>query len=230
MSIYLSDLDTENENYAINIIRQGNADRTGDNRFVIKGAVMNSELSVRGGNSYDTLMDRAGVLGNFVGKAAGLATDIRDLMSIGGGANISATPKELTKLVWSGSDTPVFTVNVIFICKKSTDSKERVIPKVNAIMEYLYPTTGKTFKAKGINAKLTVLSAPMQYNGFNQDGLVTLRLGTFFRASNLVIESAQFDYSKELNAVGEPIYAVGQVILKPVRAVTFKEFNSYFIR
>ena len=93
-------------------------------------------------------------------------------------------------------------------------------------MKYLYPNA---FKSKSIGGKsLSILTAPANYNPIKKTGLVTLRIGKWFRAKNLLIQSSQFDYSKEVNRDGEPIYAVGQIVFTPFDAITYDEFVNYF--
>jgi len=218
MGIYIGDITTLDTRYGIKVYKQsggGNSKVT-----VVDGVLTQADLSVSGGNTYDSIMSKAGNVGNLANKGKSILETVSSIAGAGG-SGLSSTPKDLTRLVWSGSNVPTFALNIQFICKNGTAESESVVSKVNAIMEYLYPS-----KVGG--GKLGLLVAPAGYNPITKTGLITLTIGKWFRAKDMVIESAEFTYSKELNLRGEPIIATGQVVFKPFDAITFDEYKAYF--
>jgi len=221
MGLYLGDSTTGDKRYSIVITPQD----TGAGRGRIEGGLTSTELSVKGGNSYESIASKASGLISAVDTGLSALKTLSDLKGASG-AGMGSTPKLLTRQVWSGSDSPAFNVTMVFVCTDSVNPKQSVVSKVNAIMEYLYPRS--TFNKKVFGQSTAILTAPAGYNPITRSGLVRLNIGTWFSAGNLIIETANFDYSKEMNRVGEPIYAIGQVMLKPFDAITYKEFKDYF--
>lgn len=218
MGIYIGDITTLDTRYGIKVYKQKNGG--GDSKVtVIDGVLTQADLSVSGGNSYESIMSKAGAVGGLASKAQAML-ETGTALAGAGGSGMSSIPKYLTRLVWSGSNVPTFAMNIQFICKNGTLESESVVSQVNAIMEYLYPSS--------TGGKAGLLVAPAGYNPIKKTGLITLTIGKWFRAKDLVIESAEFTYSKELNLRGEPIIATGQVVFKPFDAITFTEYKSYF--
>jgi hypothetical protein len=230
MGIYLGDDTYFGSNYRVNIIPQDsnkyNPKKPSESKvYYIDGMYTSSEFSVRGGNSYQSQIDLASGLVGLVDTAKQKASQFVSAKGAAQGVGISATPTSMTDLVWTGSDAPTFTVNLVFVCTKSSEPSQSVVAKVNKIMKYLYPQEGSLTIA---SKKITGLTSPAGYNPETGKGLIRLQIGSWFDATGLVIESAQFDYSKEYNQKGEPIYALGQVVLKPHRAITYDQYIKYF--
>ena len=220
MALFLENLSETSQLYSLKILGSGNN--------LIEGVYTSHDFNVAGGNEFDTRAGQGAGSFNVLDSATGLASKLTQAGAATTGAGVLAIPQFMTQKVWKGSQAPSFTVNVLFLCLKADDAKQKVTTKVNSIMEYLYPR-----KLDG-----GILSAPKGYNpGSNgilgkgkvaRTGVVTLQLGRWFSASSLVIDNASFEYSKELNRFGEPIYAQGTVTLSPIEVITFKQFKRYF--
>lgn len=203
--------------------------------FSVEGSTQ-SDFGVSGGNSYDgqgsMLESLANDIANqaakikYVGWMAGAAKAAYDKNREANTATTGADRYSTligSQQVWTGSRTPTFTIDLTFVCLDSGLASQNVVSKVNKLMRAVYPTSPDNF----------YLSPPLGYatdvNGsLSLAGKARLTIGSWFSASYLIIEDVQFSYSKELNKNGKPIYAVGNVTLRPFRQITYDEYIGWF--
>jgi len=80
------------------------------------------------------------------------------------------------------------------------------------------------------------VSKPFNYNPSftnpnSTSGLVTLRISTFFKASNwFVIRNVDLSFSQEISAYGFPLYGTATITFEPYRLPSYSEVSSWFVR
>ena len=220
MGVYLQ-AEALNSDYEIQFIP-----RNSTTASIVSGTSMQAEFVVRGSNNFGTRSEAASGLSSAVDAFKSVAGGVSRGASALGGVQASGTPLTLTTAIWQDSEIPVFTITMSFICLRATDPKQSVIKRVNNIMEYVYPA-GKTTRV------LDFLTAPAGYkvdkNGNAVAGTFDVGIGSWFYGTDMVMLNASFDYAKEINANGDPIYAVGNISFRPHRAITYDQYKQYFI-
>lgn len=230
MHYFLGSIETLNPNYQV-VVSAFNG--RGKEAFTVTG-VTQSDFGVSGGNSYDgqgALLDSAAnaginMLPGFLGKMAAGAKELYEkgqmVRTATTGADRSSTFIG-SQQVWTGSKVPSFSIDLTFICLNSGDPKESVLTKVNKLMQAVYPTKNGLFIAPPLGYRTSVKG------GNTLAGKATLKIGKWFLAPYLIIEDVQFSFSKEVNSIGEPIYATGNIVLRPFKQITYDEYKGYFI-
>lgn len=178
--------------------------------------ILQNDLGISGQNTFDNSFMFSGVIeGVLEGKAKIQRTVTR---ATGGraGADRGATNQEMSKYSWTGSARPEFSVNIALVALRDIE-REDVVAKSMQAMRCVYPDKSSGF-----------LTAPLGYNSGQGGGLVSLKIGKWFNARGLVVDNANFTYSKVCLKSGRPLFALGTIVLKPYKAITFGEFRSYF--
>lgn len=206
-------LQLPNSLYPLVKISQGR--RSGRDRIFLEGVLQN-DLGISGQNDFDTGFMGSDVFQGITEKKAELQRTATILTSGLAGSNQSGTIQEMTKLNWTGSQKPLFNVEIALVALKD-DASYDVVKKTMEAMKCVYP-----------NKKLGVFEAPLGYNPGNAAGTLNLYIGKWFHARNLVMRSANFTYSRVCLKSGKPLYALGSVTLEPYQAITYGEFRSYF--
>lgn len=123
---------------------------------------------------------------------------------------------------WTGSNRPVFELPLMFLRIRLTDDVEAEALKV-------YRGTFGTSVGGGLTSRFR---APLGYapafGRAEAKGTVTMRIGRWFSASNLIINTANFNFADVPTEGGKPLWAEGSVSLEPFRAITYQEFRNYF--
>jgi hypothetical protein len=178
--------------------------------------ILQNDFGVSGQNDFDTGFMGSDVFQGVLEKKAELQRTIT--LGTGGaaGADTSGTIQEMTKLNWTGSQKPLFRIQIALVALKDNDAED-VVKKSMQAMKCVFP-----------NKKLGVFEAPLGYNPGNAAGTLNLTIGKWFRARQLVMRSADFTYSRICLKSGKPLYALGQVTLEPYQAITYGEFRAYF--
>lgn len=118
--------------------------------------------------------------------------------------------------------------------------------KIASLLGGYTPSVGVT-QALTSAQKLGFLKAPCAYSPLDNiegilsqnnygtsrkssDGTWLLKIGEWFCASNLVLQQASFELSKETSPDGEPLYAQGSVQLESSYLVDNKTYESWFIK
>jgi hypothetical protein len=199
-----------------------------DSSDIVMGLIT-SELTLGGANSFSSPLEDSSILSK-VSKTIGTVRNVSSAM--GNQASQAATMlKSQTIDFYTGSSKPEFALDVVFITLDSNDNKNDATAYVKDVLKSVYPTS---------NGQL--LNAPLGYNPFAKSGglssiitngtpsgTVTLRVGRWFLARNLVVQSANFTMSREVTASGKPLYASGSISLAPYRALTYDEVKKWFI-
>lgn len=124
---------------------------------------------------------------------------------------------------WTGSNRPVFEVPLMFVRVRLTDDVEAETLK-------LYKGVFGTSVGGGVTARFR---APLNYAPSKSatkgaSGTVILKIGRWFSASNLIINTVNFNFADAPTDGGKPLWAEGSVSLEPFRAITYNEFRNYF--
>lgn len=161
-----------------------------------------------------------------------------------------------TVSVWSGTEKPVFSIPITLI---ATSYKDNVQAKAVKLSSMCYPSTeagilqkytdpaakaiggvlsDKLGLVKG-NAKEADKAAFMRQTlvapggfapmGSTAKGTYMLEIGTWFRASGLVLQDVSMELSKERMPNGHALWAVVTVTLTPWRLCTQEEYQQYFL-
>jgi hypothetical protein len=214
-------------------------DEDGQPAYTITGNLQN-DFNVSGGNSYD---EQGAHIESVIGKTRLGATALnmknlgQTVASAGMGANKFLTQIG-SQLTWQGSKSSALNLETTFVCLKAGDPKEDVTERVNTLMRAVYPELNESsngiffkppmgYSTKVVNGKS---NSPLSGRSVaTNSGKVSLTIGNWFHAPQLVIEDVQFSYSREMNRLGKPVYAIGSVALRPYRTVTYEEFRKWFL-
>jgi hypothetical protein len=232
MNYFLGDVLAINPRYKVSI---SGHDVRGRNAFTVIGYTQN-DFGVSGGNSYDgqgsLLKSGVNAVANTIDRATktGIASgavsaydNVNDAITATTGAD-RMTTKLGSQQVWTGSRVPTFNIEMTLVCLNAVDPNQSVVKRVNDLMKAVYPTDalGGLYLAPPLGYATNV-------NGsLSMAGKSSLSIGTWFHASYLIIEDVNFQFSKELNKRGQPIYAAGSISLRPYRQVTYKEYTGWF--
>jgi hypothetical protein len=200
----------------------------------VQGIMLN-DLSINGSNDFsqavqsqvadklsgvvDTLSTGVGALGQFGGADGGAISE----------AIQNFAPRTLGQTImrWGGSSKPVFNISLLFLKIRTRDN---IAQKVTSLYQTVLPLEQDQTVVGGNS--LTRIRAPLGYIATTEkvaQGTLALSVGSWFRATNLVMRDVSFTFSKEVSTDGFPLYAVGSVTLEPFRMISFREFEAYFI-
>jgi hypothetical protein len=182
----------------------------------VTGAI-EADFGFAGGNDFSTAGEALKDL-PIAGNLIDLKNKITNLATISGR---SATTELETRKVWNNSLIP--DIPLQFTLYQANANDESIIDKVKRIKSAVYPTRAGAF-----------FKAPLGYRFVGQNsrqarGTLTVQIGTWFRAFNLVMTSENVTFSKEVNVNGSPIRANVSVTLQPFRAITYEEMQSWFL-
>lgn len=157
--------------------------------------------------------------------------------------------------VWSGTEKPVFSIPITFI---ATSYKDNVQAKAVKLVSMIYPSTNpgllqqytdEIFQKMGgaigsvtdvkQNKELAKQAAYMRQElvapggyapqGTTAKGTYMLEIGTWFRATELILQDASMELSKERMPNGHALWATVTVTLTPWRLCTQQEYQRYFL-
>lgn len=188
------------------------------NNLIVSGFVAN-ELNLSGGNTFTSPMEDSAMVQKGM-KVLGMAKIALAKFGGNAGGSVASLSRTQSELFYTGSQKPVFNVEAVFITMDAADTNNTALANVNKIMELVYPTGDE------------ILTAPLGYvpslGGGKAKGTISLRIGRWFHARNLVVKDVAFTMSKEITANGTPLFAVGTITLEPYRIVNHKEYKSWF--
>jgi hypothetical protein len=117
-------------------------------------------------------------------------------------AQIRLSTQTMTRQVWTKSESPIFRATMVFLAIKEADD---VRTPVKAILSSVFPE---------FDNSSPIMKAPLGYDGVGA-GLLTVVIGKWFQAPNMIMRSANFSFSKEIIASGAPLYAEGNIEFIP---------------
>lgn len=207
-------LEQTNENYLFTLASSS---------WAVVGAIQN-DLGFSGGNDFSSAKE---VLQNIpiVGSALKAKDSFGDIFKLSGRSNITDFE---SRLVWDASRKPQFNVEYKFynLSAQQSVTPKGALSKAKQIHEAALPTKGKP----AIGRKGRFFSAPLGYRFADTDvkGVLTLQVGKWFRATNLVLIDSQFTPSKQVLSNGQPVFVTGSFTVEPYQLITYEEFLEYF--
>lgn len=124
--------------------------------------------------------------------------------------------------LWTGSQRPPIPIPFTVVRRRMSQ------PSVTSITSYLI---SQTFPESTEPALTGFLTAPGGYkitDDGNAEGTWIVSVGNWFRATGLILRSANFTHSKAVVGDDTPLYATGTLTFEPYRAITASEFRAWF--
>ena len=195
----------------------------------VKG-IMQNELSIAGGNKFSSVRDIMGDI-PIVGKVLDIKDKMGGMIKLSGRSTM--TDYE-SRLVYDSSTKPVFTISYKFLNLSAGTSgpyaskgKRGALTMAKLLQKGVLPTKGIGVGGhEGIFFK-----APLGYTFAGKNGVqgtVSLTIGKWFVASDLVVTATNFTPSREVMRDGQPLYVTGTIDLEPYELITYNTFLSYF--
>ncbi|WYW02716.1 PmgG-like head morphogenesis protein [Pseudomonas phage vB_PpuM-Peetri] len=136
-----------------------------------------------------------------------------------------------TVSTWNGTQRPTFPLQIAIV--RYNESEEPVHLKSAKLQSYLYPRIGEGKNEKvGVDSFLSAFLTPpggyLPSGKTEAQGTWTLEIGQWFRATNLILVDANFEFSQAITVDGTPLYATGSLTVQPYRLVSDQEFLAYF--
>jgi len=226
---HLQDL-LENPNRVIRIIRQTgspNAGETSTSNELIKSYYKeNLSLSVSNNWSDSSDSTTSSVINTTLSGFNKAINTGKDFANRYVGSDLTSTSSRtiLSKrgsiVKWEGSSKPSFSVPLVFI---ATNESSNILEKANQLWEFVMPVRENKTDAFW-------LGAPMGYsNSLDQPkGLITIGIGKWFRATDLVVDSVNINYDFVTDVNGDPIYIEATLAVKPRALLTYSDYTSWF--
>jgi hypothetical protein len=211
-----------NENYKITL-KLSDASVKGKPTTRIVTAVLQNDIALAGGNDFTTAGDAIGTIPAF-GDAQNLRNKAEGAFKLAGKS--LATQFE-SALVWSNSLKPNINIEMTFY-QDSINNKDIMEDYLNIKSAVLPNSFGAAFSSP-LGYSITRNKLKLKGNKLNPKGLISLQIGTWLRMTGMVMVSESFTMSKEVNALGNPLFITGSITLEPYKALTYKEFKKYFI-
>jgi len=202
-------------------------------REVIAGFYIGDTFNVGGSTSWESPFEN--ILGasraltnmwNSIMFAISKATQLpiaRELLGVKRGVSQAFVGNpEVTTAFWQGPSRPTFDITLLFIAlKKNQDVRNDVL----RLMRCVYP---EQWRAGGWLGVAWV--APLGYTGIAEQGTVTLQIGRWFRATNLLVSKADASFSRvTITGIGTPLCATVSLSLTPHQVIDINTLKGYFI-
>ena len=194
------------------------------NRWGVRGIYTN-DIQIRAGNNWDSRVQTgAASTVNTIQKAG---QDFQGIINQQTSLDLDVVPRgvsfgnlQQSSKQWVGAETPVFNIDMVFIALRGGDD---VVTKVHQLYETCFP---------GGQTSIATISPPLDYTvgdkGGSASGTITVQLGRWFRATQQIMQSVNFTFSKETTPDGGPLYARGSIEFTPFKAITYGDFSDYF--
>lgn len=180
------------------------------------------------GNAFES--EAQNKVSDLYSKAAPAAGALLDKFGIKIPAQARLQSFEQTTESWSGPSKPHFSIKTTFVATKPTSD---VTKDMKTIMAACFPTKGPS----------GIIQAPLNYGpkintgsgkslsdvSISAQGTVSMQIGTWFKATGLIIASAHPKFSAQVIKNGKPLYCEMEIELLPYRAISYGEFLGYFI-
>jgi len=192
-----------------------------DNTVRPVSGYLTGDISVTGGNQFSNILENQAV--------NNLQQNLQVTQSILGRFDVfkSALTKysfhttDASMDFWNSSKRPSFTINMVFVALRETDDVRKMVAG-------LYRSVYPTFEREGVTS---VVLPPLGYQpfqgGLSAQGTMTVTVGKWFKAVNVIMDSVDFTFSKEVIASGYPLYASGGFTFHPYRELSYDEFLSF---
>lgn len=200
---------------------------------------MQNELSIGGQNVFTDvgavigeLADVAGGVSKTLASVVGIASAIKKGLNV---ANRVASQSKVTdiesRLIWEGSEKPQFQIEYTFY-NNSQDfatSTKGALSQALSLQKAVLPSKGAPAKGRpGVFFRSPLGYKPKTGGNKVAQGTLTLAIGKWFRASELVVRSTNFTPSTQVLGNGHPVLVKGSITLEPSELITYETFLGYF--
>ena len=172
--------------------------------------MVSDTFSINGEASYETAFEQS------IARSLAQKVGAEKLLNVGKKVlQVQTKNQALTRLSWTGSSKPTFALELMFVAIRKGEDPRR---QVSAFLEGVYPT----------EVTLGMLGAPWGYSPIKKTGMFAVSIGNWFKATNQVLKSVDFNVSKETIETGMPLYASGNISFEPYQDITVSDIKSYF--
>lgn len=214
-------------------------------KFIISGSGisvsghMQNELAIGGGNSFTDvskilgeLADLAGGVSKTVGAVIGLAKSAKaGLDAVNQASSKSKVTDFESRLIWESSEKPQFVIEYTFYneSQEYAESTKGAMSMALSIQKGVLPSKGTPAKNRpGVFFRSPLGYKPKTGSSRVAEGTLTLTIGKWFRATDLVIRNSNFVPSTQVLGNGHPVMVRGSVTLEPSELITYETFLGYF--
>lgn len=126
--------------------------------------------------------------------------------------------------LWQGTEKPTFSMDLLFLA--FDDSPENDVRRnVARLFETVFPTISGSGRAGRRQIKPPLGYFPDVINA-RADGTISVFVGTWFRARNMVMQSVNPTFSRETLPNGSPLFATVNIQFRPVVVLTFDDVKK----
>lgn len=228
--LYLQDFLGDHPKYELLKVRVADSKSRGVQGFFTGGFTFGA------GNNFSTIQDIVG--GAISDKLIAGVTLFQSLIE--NSSTYTPLSTQQTAYIWTGSTRPTFSVDLAFFHTKEGDDV-----RAEALRAYKWVLPNGTLDGSiGIIQGLSLLRTPNDYKPilWGQDaktkkatsavtaqGTVTLTIGKWFSATDLVVKDIQTEFSTEVvGSKGLPMFCKMRITMEPFKMITYSEFKSYF--
>lgn len=193
---------------------------------ILRAYITDEEFSISLTANYEDAIQTS--IGDVIGNQGAVGAGAKAVMDLGG---FKTRTFQQTAAKWVGSERPTFNFNVIFVAIR--ENEDTIIPALK-MQKWLLPYGGLnpnlgvdgTMNPPGNYAPLNSMDST-KISGYN-GGFMTLSLGRWFRATDLILTGAEVMYSTTAISSGNPLFTKVAVSCQPYRDITHTEFENYF--
>jgi len=193
---------------------------------ILRAYITGEEFSISLTANYEDAIQTS--IGDVIGNKGVVGAGVKTAMDMAG---FKTRTFQQTAAKWVGSERPTFNFNVIFVAVR--ENEDPIIPALK-MQKWLLPY-GPLNPSLGVNGTMNPPGnyAPLnpadstQLSGYS-GGFMTLSLGRWFRATDLILTGAEVAYSTTAIASGNPLFTKVAVSCQPFRDITHSEFENYF--
>lgn len=200
---------------------------------------MQNELSIGGQNSFtdvsaviSELADIAGGLSSKIGAVIGAVKAVKSgINAVNQASSQSKVTDFESRLIWESSEKPQFQIEYTFynVSQDFAKSTKGALSQALALQKAVLPSKGKPAKNRpGVFFKSPLGYKPKTGGNKVARGTLTLSIGKWFRASDLVVRSTNFTPSTQVLGNGHPVLVKGSITLEPSELITYETFLGYF--
>jgi len=133
--------------------------------------------------------------------------------------------------MWTGSEKPIFSINLTFVSTKKGDDVRKIVSKLYRTVFPIGHLVNVPIK-KGTSIQTMILTPPLNYKVSAEaqaiSGTINVKVGQWFYATKQIMKRVDFKFSKEVLENGTPLYAQGSIEFMPFRQPSINEFLGYF--
>jgi hypothetical protein len=214
-------------------------------KFIISGSgiqvegQMQNQLSIGGENVFtdvsavlSELSDIAGGLSSKLGSAISAVKAVKQGMdAVNQASNRSKVTDFESRLIWESSQKPQFAIEYTFYNENQAqaESTKGALSMALSLQKAVLPSKGLPAKGRpGVFFKSPLGYKPKTGDNKVAEGTLTLAIGKWFVATDLVIRSTNFTPSTQVLGNGHPVMVKGSITLEPTELITYETFLGYF--